>query len=68
MQVHTLFNKDITIYYPLKCNGVYETFPYSYVGAFGSYSNAEDSFNFLKDSFLTEEECDKRCDELNKSK
>ena len=57
--------KDITIYYPLKCNGKYETTAYSFLGITTSFSDAKDAFDFIKASYLTEKECDDMCKVLN---
>lgn len=58
--------EDITIYYPLKCNDEYIPMPYSFNGIVTSFSNAKDAFDFIKASYLTEEECMNMCDALNK--
>lgn len=65
--VHTNV-EDITIYYPIKCNGLYTAMPYSFYGIIVSLSDAKDAFNFIKKSFLTEEECQKECDKYNEHK
>lgn len=57
--------KDITIFYPLKCNGKYEPFAYSFRGSVNSFTDGKEAFNFIKDSFLTEKECQDKCDMLN---
>lgn len=57
--------KDITIYYPLKCNGKYVPVAYSFQGMLTSFSNPKDTFEFIKASFLTREECEDRCDIFN---
>ena len=59
--------KDITIFYPLKCNGVYKPFAYSFNGIVTSFSDAKDAFDFVKASYLTEEECQNMCVLLNKA-
>ena len=63
--IETLFDKDITIYYPLKCNGKYEVIPYSFIGSLMSYSMPEDALDFMKKSFLSEAECKKFCEIKN---
>ena len=60
--------EDITIYYTLKCNGLYTVMPYSFYGIVSNLSDAKDAFNFIKNSFLTEEECQKECDKYNEHK
>ena len=58
---------DITIFYPLKCNGIYVPFAYSFNGIVTSFSNAKDAFDFIKASYLTEKECQDMCVLLNKA-
>lgn len=57
--------KDITIYYPVKCNGKYEPLAYSFLGTISSFSNIKDAFDIIKSSFLTREECQDKCNSLN---
>lgn len=57
--------KDITIWYPLKCNGKYYPIKYSFNGIVTSFSDARDAFNFINNSFLTKRECIGRCRKLN---
>ena len=57
--------KDITIWYPLKCNDKYVPTSYSFNGIITSFSNAEEAFKFIKKSFLTKKECISKCQELN---
>ena len=59
--------KDITIFYPLKRNGVYKPFAYSFNSIVTSFSNAKDAFDFIKASYLTEKECQDMCVLLNKA-
>ena len=59
-------HKDLTIYYPLKCGGRYVPIAYSFLGTVSSFSDAKDSFDFIRKSFLTEDECQEECDALNK--
>ena len=59
--------KDVTIFYPLKCNSIYEPFAYSFNGIVTSFSNAKDAFDFIKASYLTEKECQDMCVLLNKA-
>ena len=69
MEVHTLLKEDITIYYPSKNgSGIYETIPCSFVGCIGSYSHGEDVVNFIKQCYLTKEECDNACKRMNQEK
>ena len=60
--------KDLTIWYPLKCNDKYVPMNYSFNGVISSLSNAKDAFNFIKKSFLTKKECSIKCKELNYEK
>ena len=39
---------------------------YSFLGTVSSFSDAKDSFDFIRKSFLTEDECQEECDALNK--
>ena len=57
--------RDITIYYPLCCNGIYEPMAYSFNGTLTAFSSNREAFKFMKKSFLTEKECQKECDRLN---
>lgn len=57
--------KDVTIWYPLKCNDKYVPTSYSFNGTVTSFSDAKDAFNFIKKSFLTKKECISKCQELN---
>ena len=59
--------KDIRIFYPLKCNGVYKPIAYSFNGIVTSFSDAKDAFDFIKASYLTEKECNDMCILLNKA-
>jgi len=58
--------KDFTVYYPLYDGRRYNTTPYSFnrmVDA--AFNTPEDILNFLKECYLTKEECDERCITLN---
>lgn len=57
--------KDITIYYPLKCNGKYVPIAYSFLGTISSFTDAKDAFDFIKAASLIEEECQDKCNSLN---
>lgn len=57
--------KDITIYYPFWTGKKYVTMPYSFLGTVSSFTDAKDSFEFIKESFLSKEECDYECKMLN---
>ena len=57
--------KDVTIWYPLKCNDEFIPTSYSFNGIITSFSDAKDAFDFIKKSFLTKKECINRCQELN---
>ena len=59
-------NKKLTIYYPLKCDDKYMSFAYDFDGILTSFFDKKDVFNFIHNSFLTEKECQEKCDELNK--
>lgn len=59
-------NKDFTIYYPLYDGKHYNATPYSFQDMTDSAFNApEGILNFLKECFLTKEECDEKCKTLN---
>ena len=60
------YKEKLTIYYPLKCDGKYESFAYDFDGILTFFSDKKDVFNFIHSSFLTEKECQEKCDELNK--
>lgn len=58
--------KDFTVYYPLYCEKRYETMPCSFNGTVDdAFNNPEYTLNFLKECFLTKEECDEKCKTLN---
>ena len=62
----------MTVYYPLKCNGTYETFPYDFFGsmkAFRSISKKETirkRIKFIVKCKLSYSACDRLCDRLNR--
>lgn len=60
-----MITEDLTIYYPLRCNGIYEPTAYSFYGSVKAFSEPKDAFEFIKKSYLTEEECQRECDKLN---
>ena len=57
--------KDVTIFYPFWTGKKYVVMPYSFLGTITSFSDAKDSFDFIKKCYLTEEECEDMCDALN---
>ena len=59
---------DIIIYHPTFNGKEFIPTTYSLRGVFASYNYTELDFiyNFIKNSFLTKEECINKCSELNK--
>lgn len=54
--------KDFTVYYPLHDGKRYHTTPHSFNAmTAGPFNNPEHTLNFLKECFLTKEECDEKC-------
>lgn len=49
---------DFTVYHPLKCNGEYECFAYSFRGSLTAFSDKKDLLEFLRTCFYTEQECE----------
>lgn len=61
-----MIQEDITIFYPFWTGKKYVAIPYSFLGIVTSFSNAKDSFDFIKASYLTEAKCEDMCVLLNK--
>lgn len=64
-KINNMNQKDIAVFYPMYTGKIYKPFRYSFLGTISSFSNASDAFDFAKECFRTEDECQKECDRLN---
>lgn len=54
------------IYYPLRCNGVYEPFPYDLKSSLVGFYSKIDAIKFLLRCRITKRSAERFCNKLNK--